>query len=36
MKTGKIFKAGEAYEIEADEKFHVKVSEQRTYLCQYK
>ena len=32
----KTYKAGEAYEIEANEKFQVKVSEQTAYLCQYK
>ncbi|WP_415864403.1 pyrimidine/purine nucleoside phosphorylase [Thalassobellus suaedae] len=32
----KTFKAGEAYEIDANEKFDVKVSEQTAYLCQYK
>ncbi|MEP1490485.1 MAG: pyrimidine/purine nucleoside phosphorylase [Algibacter sp.] len=32
----KTFKTGEAYEIEANEKFQVKVSEQTAYLCQYK
>jgi len=32
----KTYKAGEAYEIEADERFQVKVSEQTAYLCQYK
>lgn len=32
----KTFKAGEAYEIDANEKFQVKVSEQTAYLCQYK
>ena len=30
------FKAGESYEIEANNKFQVKVSEQTAYLCQYK
>ena len=30
------YKAGEAYEIDANEKFQVKVSEQTAYLCQYK
>ncbi|MCL4118536.1 UNVERIFIED_CONTAM: hypothetical protein GTU68_061188 [Idotea baltica] len=32
----KTFKAGEAYEIDANEKFQVKVLEQTAYLCQYK
>jgi len=32
----KIYKAGENYEIEANEKFQVKVSKQTAYLCQYK
>jgi uncharacterized protein YaiE (UPF0345 family) len=32
----KTFKTGEAYEIDANEKFQVKVSEQTAYLCQYK
>lgn len=32
----KIFKAGEAYEIDANNKFQVKVSEQTAYLCTYK
>lgn len=32
----KTFKAGEAYEINANEKFQVKVSTQTAYLCQYK
>jgi len=30
------YKAGEAYEIDANEKFQVKVSCQTSYLCQYK
>lgn len=30
------YKAGEAYEIEANKKFQVKVSIQTSYLCQYK
>ena len=30
------YKAGEAYQIEANEKFQVKVSAQTSYLCQYK
>lgn len=30
------YKAGASYEIEANEKFQVKVSEQTAYLCQYK
>lgn len=30
------YKAGEAYQIEANEKFQVKVSSQTSYLCQYK
>lgn len=30
------YKAGEAYQIEANEKFQVKVSGQTSYLCQYK
>ncbi len=30
------YKAGEAYEIEANKKFLVKVSVQTSYLCQYK
>jgi purine/pyrimidine-nucleoside phosphorylase len=30
------YKAGEAYEIDANEKFQVKVSAQTAYLCQYK
>ena len=32
----KTFKAGEAYEIDANEKFLVKVTGQTSYLCQYK
>ncbi|WP_298550165.1 pyrimidine/purine nucleoside phosphorylase [uncultured Algibacter sp.] len=32
----KTYKDGEAYEINANEKFQVKVSEQTAYLCQYK
>lgn len=31
-----IYKAGESYEVEANEKFQVKVSIQTAYLCQYK
>lgn len=30
------YKAGEAYQIEANQKFQVKVSIQTSYLCQYK
>lgn len=30
------YKAGEAYEINANQKFKVKVSTQTSYLCQYK
>lgn len=30
------YKAGEAYEIDANQKFQVKVSVQTSYLCQYK
>ena len=30
------YKAGAVYEIEANKKFQVKVSEQTAYLCQYK
>ena len=30
------YKAGEAYEVEANKKFQVKVSVQTSYLCQYK
>ena len=30
------YKAGQAYEIDANEKFQVKVSKQTAYLCQYK
>lgn len=30
------YKAGEAYEIDANKKFQVKVSVQTSYLCQYK
>ena len=30
------YKAGASYEIEANEKFQVKVFEQTAYLCQYK
>ena len=30
------FNAGEAYEIDADKKFQVKVSSQTSYLCTYK
>jgi uncharacterized protein YaiE (UPF0345 family) len=30
------YKAGEAYQIEANKKFQVKVSGQASYLCQYK
>ncbi|WP_010136999.1 pyrimidine/purine nucleoside phosphorylase [Ochrovirga pacifica] len=29
------YKAGEAYQIEANEKFQVKVVEQTSYLCKY-
>lgn len=32
----KTYKAGESYQIDANEKFQVKVSEQTAYLCQYK
>lgn len=32
----KTFKAGESYEIDANEKFQVKVATQTAYLCQYK
>ncbi|GAA4235120.1 pyrimidine/purine nucleoside phosphorylase [Postechiella marina] len=32
----KTYKAGEAYEIDANQKFQVKVTEQTAYLCQYK
>lgn len=32
----KIYKAGESYTIDANEKFQVTVSEQTAYLCQYK
>ena len=32
----KIFKTGEAYEIEANQKFQVKVAAQTSYLCTYK
>lgn len=32
----KTYKASESYEVEANEKFMVKVSEQTAYLCQYK
>lgn len=32
----RIYKAGESYEIEADKKFQVKVTEQTAYLCKYK
>lgn len=32
----KTFKAGEAYEIDANQKFQVKVATQTAYLCQYK
>ncbi|WP_157208666.1 pyrimidine/purine nucleoside phosphorylase [Mariniflexile maritimum] len=32
----KTFKAGEAYEIDANKKFQVKVTVQTSYLCQYK
>jgi len=32
----KTYKAGESYEIEANKKFQVKVSQQTAYLCQYK
>lgn len=35
-KEWKTFKTGEAYEIDANEKFQVKISEQTSYLCQYK
>lgn len=31
-----IYKSGSFYNIEANEKFQVKVSEQTAYLCQYK
>lgn len=30
------YKAGEAYEIDANKKFQVKVAGQTAYLCQYK
>ena len=30
------YKSGESYDIEANEKFQVKVSEQTAYLCRYK
>ncbi|WP_282133884.1 pyrimidine/purine nucleoside phosphorylase [Seonamhaeicola maritimus] len=30
------YKAGESFEIDANEKFQVKVSAQTAYLCQYK
>lgn len=30
------YKAGESYEIDANQKFQVKVSIQTSYLCQYK
>ncbi|WP_303316952.1 pyrimidine/purine nucleoside phosphorylase [Flavivirga abyssicola] len=30
------YKAGESYQIEANKTFQVKVSEQTSYLCQYK
>lgn len=30
------FKSGESYEIDANEKFQVKVSAQTSYLCTYK
>ncbi|TXD48951.1 pyrimidine/purine nucleoside phosphorylase [Polaribacter sp. IC073] len=30
------YKTGEAYQIEANKKFQVKVSRQTSYLCQYK
>ncbi|MGY5356076.1 pyrimidine/purine nucleoside phosphorylase [Wenyingzhuangia sp. IMCC45467] len=30
------YKAGEAYQIEANQKFQVKVALQTSYLCQYK
>ncbi|GAB1856783.1 pyrimidine/purine nucleoside phosphorylase [Flavobacteriaceae bacterium MHTCC 0001] len=30
------YKAGESYQIDADKKFQVKVSEQTSYLCKYK
>ncbi|WP_298493301.1 pyrimidine/purine nucleoside phosphorylase [uncultured Algibacter sp.] len=32
----KVFKSGEAYEINANKKFQVKVAQQTAYLCQYK
>ncbi|GAA3601007.1 pyrimidine/purine nucleoside phosphorylase [Flavivirga amylovorans] len=32
----KTYKAGESYQIEANKTFQVKVSEQTSYLCQYK
>ncbi|MDG1730188.1 MAG: pyrimidine/purine nucleoside phosphorylase [Algibacter sp.] len=32
----KTYKAGASYEIEANKKFQVKVSNQTAYLCQYK
>lgn len=32
----KTYSAGESYQIEANEKFLVKVSGQTSYLCQYK
>lgn len=31
----KTYKAGQSYQIEANKKFQVKVSEQTSYLCQY-
>jgi len=34
--TWETYKAGEAYEIEANKTFQVKVTEQTSYLCQYK
>ena len=30
------YKAGEAFEVDANKKFQVKVSAQTSYLCQYK
>lgn len=30
------YKAGQAYEIDANQKFQVKVAAQTSYLCQYK
>lgn len=35
LNSWKLFKAGERYEIEAKQKFSVKVYKQTSYLCKY-